>query len=188
MKKLDFKEIILPALILVVICAVTTALLAGTNLLTKDTIAQLKTQAETEARQSVLPDAKSFQEVTGDNAHFVGLEEDGVTPVGYVFMTETTGYGGDIKVMTGISADAKVVGVQILEQNETPGLGANATNPAFTDQFKRDISGVGFTLGVSEMGIDALTGATITSRAVLDAVNRAVESFQKIQNGGENPQ
>ncbi len=180
MKKL--KELFMPAVVLCVICVVVTGLLAATNGMTRDTIANLKVQEETAARKAVLPEAASFTEVTGENPHYVGMDSDGMTPVGYVFITEEKGYGGMVRVMTGIAIDGEIGGVKILEQSETPGLGANCEKPEFTDQFKQIITGeTGFALGGGDMGVDALTGATITSRAVTGAVNQAVDGFKKIQ-------
>jgi len=185
-KKFNISEILIPTLVLFVICAVTTALLAGTNMITDERIEQLIQQEEDETKSVVLPGAVSFSEAGEIQPYFIGLAEDQTT-VGYVFVTESAGYGGEIRVMTGISVgadtgEAQVTGVQILAQTETPGLGANAQEPAFTDQFKQPITAeTGFALYGEQMGIDAMTGATITSRAVMDAVNQAVSGFYRIQ-------
>ena len=186
MKKFKISEILIPTLVLFVICAVITALLAGTNQVTYQRIQQLTQEAEDEARRKVLPDAESFIEAGNTEPYFVGLAKDKAA-VGYVFITETNGYGGKIRVMTGIKAgdgteEAQVTGIQILEQTETPGLGANAQNEAFTNQFKQPITAeTGFALYGDQMGIDSMTGATITSRAVMDAVNQSISGFYRIQ-------
>ena len=119
--KITAKDILKPALILFVICLVVTALLAGTNLLTKDKIAEQSALEAEQSRKVVLSDADSFEEADGYN---IGKENN--ETVGYVFQTEAKGYGGAVKVMTGISADGQITGVVILEHSETPGLGANA--------------------------------------------------------------
>ena len=107
---------------------------------------------------------------------------------GYVITTEAKGYGGTIEVMTGITADGSVSGVVLLSQNETPGLGANATKESFTEQYQQAVPESGFEViksGAAADGqIQAMTGATITSRAVTDAVNLAVEKYQTLEKGG----
>ena len=130
--KITAKDILKPALILFVICLVVTALLAGTNLLTKDKIAEQSALEAEQSRKVVLSDADSFEEADG---YYIGKANN--ETVGYVFQTEAKGYGGAVKVMTGISADGQITGIVILEHSETPGLGANAEKASFTDQFKQ---------------------------------------------------
>ena len=139
--KITAKDILKPALILFVICLVVTALLAGTNLLTKDKIAEQSALEAEQSRKVVLSDADSFEEADG---YYIGKANN--ETVGYVFQTEAKGYGGAVKVMTGISADGQITGVVILEHSETPGLGANAEKASFTDQFKQTAPEKGITL------------------------------------------
>ncbi len=61
--------------------------------------------------------------------------------MGYVFETEASGYGGKVKVMTGIDAEGAITGVVILSHDETPGLGANAEKPDFLNQFLQQSPG-----------------------------------------------
>ena len=104
--------------------------------------------------------------------------------IGYVVVNSEKGYGGDISVMTGVDADGKVTGVNILSHGETAGLGANATNESFRDQFKGLVNGITVSKDkAGENSIDALTGATITSRAVVRAVNAAIEAAGGESNG-----
>ena len=72
-----------------------------------------------------------------------GLDGSGQL-AGYVITTEAKGYGGTIEVMTGITADGSVSGVVLLSQNETPGLGANATKESFTGQYQQAVPESGF--------------------------------------------
>ena len=166
--KITAKDILKPALILFVICLVVTALLAGTNLLTKDKITEQSALEAEQSRKVVLSDADSFEEADG---YYVGKANN--ETVGYVFQTEAKGYGGAVKVMTGISADGQITGVVILEHSETPGLGANAEKASFTDQFKAPSDGE----------IEAMTGASITSRAVTNAVNEAITKYNTVKEG-----
>ncbi len=178
---MKLKEVLKPALILCVICLLATAALAGTNLLTADTIAQQKVITEQESRKQVLPDADSFEEADG-----YAIGKTGSDIAGYVFVTSSKGYGGDVQVMTGISTDGQITGVVILEQDETPGLGANAEKESFRDQFKQAVPENGFTVTKSTAGegeISAMTGATITTTAVTNAVNDAIAQYNEIKEG-----
>lgn len=195
MKRLTLKGVLIPTVCLFVICLVVTALLAGTNLLTKDTIAQQTLLKEQNSRKEVLPAAETFDGVDADGDgtadYYQGLDASGRT-AGYVFITESKGYGGAIKVMTGITSDAQVSGVVLLEQEETPGLGANAAQESFREQYVGPAPEDGFTVlkngGASaDNEVDALTGATISSKAVTEAVNQALTVFWEIQaKGGAN--
>ena len=89
--------------------------------------------------------------------------------------------------MTGINIEGEITGVTILSLNETPGLGMNAQNATFTDMYKQTAPESGFNViksGTAGDGnIVALTGATITSQAVTDAVNAAIEQYNEIKGG-----
>ena len=189
--KITAKDILKPALILFVICLVVTALLAGTNLLTKDKIAEQSALEAEQSRKVVLSDADSFEEADG---YYIGKANNETVGYvfqteakGYVFQTEAKGYGGAVKVMTGISADGQITGVVILEHSETPGLGANAEKASFTDQFKQTAPEKGITLvknkAPSDGEIEAMTGASITSRAVTNAVNEAITKYNTVKEG-----
>ena len=191
MKKFSFKEIIVPAVSLFVICLVATALLAVTNQITAPKIEQLAIETESNAKKEVLKDAVSFSDaktVTLDGkeyTYYEGLDAEGQV-MGYVFSTSAKGYGGDIDVMSGIDSEGVIKGVSILSISETAGLGMNAKNEDFLNQYT-DKSGK---LSVIKNGaagdndIQALTGATITSNAMTAAVNTAQSLYEAV--GGEN--
>jgi electron transport complex protein RnfG len=90
------------------------------------------------------------------------------------------GYGGLIWIMVGLKPDGKIKNVAVIEHKETPGLGSKMSDPTFEDQFK-DLDPGQKTLKVKKDGgdIDAITAATISSRAFCDAVERAVDSYEK---------
>lgn len=182
MKKI--KEYAAPTVVLFVICIVAAFLLAYTNKITAPKIAEVEKQNEIQSRQIVFEAADSFGEKfeNKDGISLVpALDADGNT-IGYVVITVEKGYGGDISVMTGVDLEGKVQGVSVLSQSETAGLGANATKKSFLDQFIGKVLGITVTKNVpAENEINALTGATITSKAVTNAVNAAIEAA-----GGEN--
>lgn len=182
MKKI--KEYAAPTIVLFVICIVAAFLLAVTNNVTAPKIAEVNAENEAKARLVVFADAKSFGEetVNADGIRLVpALDESGAT-IGYVVVTVEKGYGGDISVMTGVDLEGKVTGVSILSMSETAGLGANASKESFLSQFVSKVAGMTVTKNApAENEIKALTGATITTKAVTAAVEAAIEAA-----GGEN--
>lgn len=91
-----------------------------------------------------------------------------------------------IQIMVGFLPDGSVENTSVVQHKETPGLGTKMAEPAFKDQFM-GINPATFDLRVKKDGgdVDAITAATITSRAFADAVERAYQSFQKIEGGNE---
>jgi electron transport complex protein RnfG len=101
--------------------------------------------------------------------------------VGYAVLTYTKkGFSGEINMMAGFKTDGTIVNITVLDHKETPGLGTKMTEPKFKDQF-RDKNPAGFKLKVKKDGgpVDAITAATISSRAFCDAVDRAYNTLQK---------
>ncbi len=190
--KIKFKDILIPTITLFVICLIVSALLAGTNALTKEPIAENKLEKSQEAMSSVCPDAVSFEGGEGLEVEvYKALDKSGEV-IGCAIPVTSKGYGGDVSVMVGISSadGGKVTGVEILSHNETPGLGANAANESFRAEYKQDITETGFSVvkngtGGSDGKIDAITGATITSNAVTNAVNEAMSIYISLIEGGE---
>ncbi|WP_427338963.1 RnfABCDGE type electron transport complex subunit G [Caloranaerobacter sp. DY30410] len=185
-------DIIKLGLILLLITSIAALVLGFTHDMTKDVIASVENQASEVARKEVLPLAESFKpldekilnEIISENPSireiYSGYSENG-SLVGYAIKTATPGYGGDVEVITGISLENKVTGIKVVSHKETPGLGANATQPKFQNQFKdKDASKELVVVKgspSSENEIQALTGATITSKAVTKGVNLAREIF-----------
>lgn len=186
------KEILVPAVSLFVICVVVTAILALTNMVTKPKIDALAKETQEKAKQEVLSTAKNFSEekaapegvdLPEGTAYYEGTLEDG-SLAGYVVSTSAKGYGGDIKVMVGIDTNGAVTGVNILSINETVGLGMNAQKPEFLEQYKGRSGQIGVAKNnPKEDEIQALTGATITSKAMTSAVNSALSLYAEL--GGE---
>lgn len=125
---------------------------------------ELQTKMET-----ILPGSKQFtpEEYTGEDANIVSVYKG---ETGYVVATQTYGYAGNITMLIGVHNDGYVTGLQIRDMEETYGLGAEAlTDWEFLAQFLR-------TEGDAEVGtnIDAISGATVTSKAIARSVNSAV--------------
>ena len=190
MKKFDIKEIHVPTISLFLICTVVTLLLAVTNSVTVDRIEQLRIEKENTLKIAVLPVAKEFSDaktiaLDGKEYKYYEGYDDNKSFVGYVFSTSAKGYGGDIETMVGIKADGTVSGVDFLSIEETVGLGMNAKSDDFKSQFvgKSGVIGVNKNTS-SDTEIQALTGATITSKAVTEAVNIALELFEEVGKNG----
>ena len=174
--KITPKAILIPTVSLFLICLVVTAVLALTNNVTADQIAENEAQSKQESMFSVLPEADHFEQVfEGVDDMYIGLDQDG-NEVGYAISTATQGYGGQVKVMTGIK-DGVIIGVDVFyNDDETPGLGKNTSNESFRDQYKglTTDSAISVSKDSSEgQTVDAVTSATISSRAVTKAVNAA---------------
>ncbi len=190
MKKLDIKEILIPTISLFLICTVVTLLLAVTNSVTAPKIEQLQIETANQTKAQVLSVAKSFSDektvaLNGvDYTYYEGYDNN-KNVIGYVFTTSAKGYGGDVVTMVGVKADGTVSGIDFLAISETAGLGMNAD----TDDFKSQFVGKSGVVGVNkynstETEIQALTGATITSKAVASAVNIALELYEEVGKNG----
>ena len=188
MKNFKLSEILKPVIVLTAICLITSGLLAYTNDITKDKIDDQDKIAAQEAQKKVLSQAADFEAVNEDkdDGYAIGKDADGAV-VGYVFTTTDKSYGGEIEVMVGVKPDGTVNAVEILTISDTPGLGMNAKNAEFLDQFIGKIKGIGVNKNEpAENEIQALTGATITSSAVTRAVNTALEQFETVTGGADN--
>jgi len=159
--------------ILLTICIVVGGVLGWVNGLTEGPITQQAINAANLARQACFTDADSFDRMdlapdSGVDACYIATK-DGQT-VGYVAQVTVTGFGGPIEINVGMDLEQVITGISVGGSKfaETPGLGAKAKNPEFTDQF------AGLTIPTQlGNGLDAITGATITSGAVSSGVNKA---------------
>lgn len=194
------KQIIKNALILTAITLVSGILLGLVYEVTKGPIAASKERAKKEAYQTVLPDAKEFSNLVFDSdiatkaIKDAGLEgciidevvvaEAEKEPIGYIVTSRSSeGYGGDIQISVGILNDGTISGVAILSISETVGLGMNASKPEFYGQFsdkKVEEFIVTKTGAEEEHEIDAISGATVTSNAMTNAVNAALVYFNQL--------
>ena len=101
-------------------------------------------------------------------------------------VTSHEGYGGDITVSMGIDNEGTVKGIELLKISETAGLGMKAKEPAFKDQFKdKNVTQFAYTKtgASSDFEIDAISGATITTKAVTNAVNAGIEYYAVLGGG-----
>ena len=160
------------AVTLLVITGVVAAALAGVNAITKDAIAANQAKKTQDALSVVLPNAGDLQPValSGDTGIVSEVYTDGES---YAVKVLPGGFDGEITMMVGIT-EGKVSGISVISHTETPGLGAvaaaqNAKGEAFRGQFV----GQEGELAIGDQ-IDAISGATITSTAVVTGVNAAL--------------
>jgi len=158
------------------VCLVASSVLAFTYKITNPRIIAQKELEEKQALKSVLPGADDFKE---ENSHYLGYKNSWLA--GYVLKIKAKGYSAGIDMLVGIDSTGTIQGITILEQTETPGLGAKITeikygekDSWFLRQFKgKSASDLNFTK------LTAITGATISSRAVMNTVKTKVEEFLK---------
>ncbi len=185
-KKINTKEVIIVTVTLTLICLITTALLAIINSVTEEPIAQNLIKAENEARMSVVAGASDFAEKDA-GAYYEALDESG-NVIGYAVSTSAKGYGGDVAVMTGFDTEGKILKVVIVSaDDETPGLGLKIKEDAFLGKFTGKSGELKLVTASQATGadneIDAVTSATYSSVAVVEAVNQANSILENVLGG-----
>lgn len=194
MKKNSFVR---DACVLCLITLISGLLLGGVYGMTKETIYLANNAATIASYKEVMPaadyDSEQFAAalteameaggISADNggaklSSVVAAKDAGGAEIGYILKGKAAGYGGDVVVVVGVKPDLTISGISFPETlPETAGLGQKATEPAFYEQF----AGKGTKLSVKKGGgageneIDAISGATITSTAVVNVVNAAME-------------
>ena len=189
-----------------VLCLTIITVVAGLGLgyvydITKEPIAQMEENTKLKAYKAVFPDAADFSEAdeslvakasanaspegTCDIDSAVVAEDASGGDMGYVInVTTHEGYGGDITISMGVDNAGTVKGIEILKISETAGLGMKATEDKFRDQFKdKAVTQFSYTKSgaKSDFEIDAISGATITTKAVVDAVNTGLTFYSSIK-------
>lgn len=181
-------------LALAVITLIAGLVLGATYMLTKDPIAAQESRKAEMARAAVMPEADAFRllDAAGDDAVDWVYEalRDGAR-VGYVAQGTGRGFGGEIEVIVGLRADGEITGISVGGANfsETAGLGAKAKEAAFTGGFfgkRAPLTVVKAGEARSESTVDAITSATITSKAVNDTVTRVSEAVRALVEPSEN--
>ena len=163
---------------LLLICGAVAAVLAGVNAITKGPIAAIQEQKTQNAIAVVLPGAGNVEKMTltGDTGIVNAVY---ASEAGYAVEVAPSGFDGEVTMMVGI-ADGAVTGVSVISHTETPGLGAvAAANNAKGEAFRSQFVGKSGVLSVGDQ-VDGMSGATITSKAVVTGVNAALEYVAKL--------
>ncbi len=181
-KKNVITEIFKVAIILFAITAVAAAILASVNSVTAPVIAENERKAQEIAMKAVLPDATSFDKVEFLPAENSTVSEIYSSDAGYAIKVAPKGYGGAISMIVGVDNDLKVTGIEIISQSETAGLGAKCTDSEFKAQFVGKTENITVTKnGAKENEIDAISSATVTSKAVTKGVNEAIAAAKEVK-------
>lgn len=194
------KGILKDCLILFAITLVAGLLLGAVYEVTKGPIAVQEEKTKVESQQAVFADAEKFNQMDVDESIAKEVEFNGVTVdevyealdgsdahLGYIVQaTSPNSYGGNVTLMVGITADGTCNGYSLLTINDTAGLGMNAKKDDFKNQYagkQVDSFEVTKTGATADNQIDAISGATITSKAVTESVNACL-AYAKALEGG----
>ncbi|MBU0502888.1 MAG: RnfABCDGE type electron transport complex subunit G [Candidatus Omnitrophota bacterium] len=171
------KEPLRYGLILGLICFLAAGLLSLVNFITTPKIMAQEALELENSLKEVIPGGILFEPLRSNNetAYYKVLDKNKLL-IGVIFKTSARGYSGVIDTLAGMTIEGKIIAIKVLNQNETPGLGSRITEPDFTGQFKGKFD--------SDLkNIQAITGATISSKAVIDSVkNKASEIMELLKN------
>lgn len=168
---------------LTLVAIVAAAILGGLYALTKDPIEKQKAEKQQKAISSVLPAVEGLTiaepDTVGDAVLYKAYSGDNM--IGTAVQTAENGFGGKFKVMVGFDAEGNISGYEVLEHQETPGLGDHMTNWFKTEKNRQSVIGkspatINFTVSKDGGDVDAITAATISSRAFLKAVQQAYDA------------
>lgn len=189
------RDVLRLGFILFAICAVAAGALAFVNDITEERIAAQAAMKLEQALESVVPGAEEFRDETDKVLALKVTVSDGGRPefplikrvyvgysngemVGAAFSCTPSGYGGPIDAVVGVSRDGVVTGLTVVKHTETPGLGANITSRDFQMRFVGLRAGSPVKVTKDGGQVEAITGATISSRAVAGAVDQALRLFE----------
>jgi len=188
-----------PVIALTLIAAVAGVALSGVYSMTQATIEKQELQKKTAAYKEVCPEASTFETLEAAekllaaqdekampriNEFYEGRREDG-SVAGYAVSMTSKGFGGDVTMALGLTPEGKIVRIAFTELTETAGLGMRASEDGFRNQFVGKSGQVTLVKGDAGDGeISALSGATVTSNAVVNGVNAALDFFQDAMKGG----
>ena len=168
--------------VLLLICAVVAAVLGAVNHVTEGPIAEREREKTEKAYKSVLPDGEGFTELDSSlysafpTIKKISSADNGA---GYVVETTFSGAQGKITMAVGVGNDMKCTGISIIKHSETSGLGEVAASSSTRgESFRRSFIGKDDTITIAD--IDAITGATITSKAVTGAVATAIRAVEAL--------
>lgn len=175
-KNSNFEQLIKPVIVLTVICIVVSGLLAVTNGVTAPIIDANAKAAADVARIEILPEADAFTQVEyTDSTGIINEVYAADNGAGYVISGAAKGYGGNLPVMVGITTDGTISLIKVMDNAETPGVGKKAQEPAFTDQFMGKDAAL--------EGVATISGATISSKAVMAVVDNAFIAYDAVKEG-----
>ena len=163
------------AILLMVICAVVSAVLGAVNMVTAPTIAQIAADKTTAAYNEVLPSAAGYEAIDYTDANVTSVAK---CAEGTVVEVSISGSQSMLALAIGVDNDGVITGVSVIDHGETPGLGAKSTEAEWRAQFVGQTSGLALDKKGGEVA--PLTGATITSQAIVDACQIAIDTAANV--------
>ena len=163
--------IIKMAVLLMIICAVVSAVLGAVNMVTAPVIADIAAAKTTAAYNEVLPSAAGYEAVDYTDANVTAVAK---CAEGTVVEVSISGSQSMLALAIGVDNDGVITGVSVIDHGETPGLGAKSTEAEWRAQFVGQSTGLALDKKGGEVA--PLTGATITSQAIVDACQIAIDT------------
>ena len=186
--KLNLHEILSTGLKLFIITAITCVSLCLVNSVTQPIAEQLESEKVMDSVRALInEESYTIDEVDGfsdesiEKIYKISSTNDG-SLICYCIKSSEKGYGGAINLMVRVNASGSIGGVKVISASETPGIGQKALEPAFLDRF----NGKSGSVALGEGGLTALTGATITSKAVTKSINHVLEVFDMLKEAETN--
>jgi len=179
----DNSSIFKIALNLAIACLVSGLIIAGVNFVTADAAVQKAAEMKNASMKALVQDADKFNPVEGREGWYKA-EKNG-KDIAYVVPSESKGFEGHMQLLVVVTDDGKVLNYDIISHKETPGLGDKANHEPFKSQFiGKTLENLQVVKDPSEKDkIQAMTGATISSKAVTAAVKKAVEEVVEFTGG-----
>lgn len=168
------KDVIRYGLILSLICMTASASLAVVNSVTKPKIISQARTEEEKSLKEVMPEGEGFEPVKiGPDIIYYKIYDKYNKFIGIAFKASGKGYSSQVESIVGMAKEGKVTAIKILSQNETPGLGTRIAENNFLERF------IGWDVH-AQKGIQAIAGATISSRAVIDSVEKKAQELKEL--------
>lgn len=165
-------------IVLAAVCIVAALILGEVNSITKPLIAAQKEKEVNQALENIMPEADKYDKKAFKGGDYYQCYK-GKKAIGYILSAIGTGYSGDINMLVGVDNKGEITGIEVLLQAETPGLGARCVEikhgekrPWFLAQFEGKSA-----TGLALKDIEAITGATITSEAIVKGIRKYVTDF-----------
>lgn len=172
------REIFVGVIVITLICSLSGYLLAQVYKVTKPKIDETKRIEEERLNKEIFPEGVKFEEREIKGIKYVSVLNSNNEEIGKIFDVKTLGYGGYIYLKVGVDNENKIKKVKIREHSETPGLGSKITSESFLNQFEgKSKDDIYLKKEKSEGKIDAITGATISSKAVVEGIRKLLEDI-----------
>ena len=184
-EKSGIYNMIKPAIVLVVITIITAAVLSALNLVTKSEIERQLLEEKMVVIREIFGDGidapSELDYAISEPVNEIMLVTRGGVAEGFCVDVTSTGFGGEMRILVGVNIDNTVRGVRVYSASETAGIGTKVQGEDFLSRFDGLVEGI--SAGGGENGVDTISGATISSKAVIKGVNEALGQTMGIDIG-----